>query len=130
MCFGPDDDFLITRCCMAKFSDVFKVYQAGELTVVGFVGQSLPEYERVVRCRDLLVDFLQQHECRTLALDLTGIPFIPSGILGLLVSIRQIGIELLFYNPSPTVVDVLETTKLNNLIRIEYVKTGLAGNEG
>jgi anti-anti-sigma factor len=106
---------------MAAFSDVFKIYQAGPLTVVGFSGTDLPQYERVVTCRNDLSAYLKSQNCRTLAFDLTGVPFIPSGILGVLVSLRQEGFDLLVYNPSPAVQDVLSVTKLDQVIDVRHI---------
>lgn len=106
---------------MAAFSDVFKIYEAGELSVVGFAGSDLPQYDRVVTCRNELARFLKAHGCKTVAFDLTGVPFIPSGILGVLVSLRQEGYQLLVYNPSPAVQDVLNVTRLDQVVEVRYV---------
>ena len=105
-----------------KFSsDIFRVYQSGRLTVVGFIGQELPAYDRVEQCRDELAELIKSNDCETLAFDLTGVPFIPSGILGLLVSLGQLGVDVRLYNPSEHVQDVLKTTKLDRRIHVQFV---------
>lgn len=91
---------------------VLEVYQVGELTVVGFGGRDVPDEVCIAAYRDQLKRLIEQHKCQTLAFDCTGVKLMPSGMLGLLTSLRkQVGkIEL--YNPSVDVVAVLKVTNL------------------
>ena len=98
-----------------------EVYEAGELTVIGFGGREVLDRMSVADCRDELLDLIREHHCTTLALDLTGVRLIPSGMLGMLCSIRRQGIEVHLYNPSQDVREVLEITKLDSLLEMHEV---------
>ncbi|MBS0204676.1 MAG: STAS domain-containing protein [Planctomycetes bacterium] len=100
---------------------VLKVYQTGELTVVGFGGRDVPDEVCIAAYRTQLFDLIAQHNCKTLAFDLTGVQLIPSGMLGVLSSIRQRVEHVELYNPSPDVLDVLRITKFDQLFAIKEV---------
>lgn len=106
---------------LASGSGVLKVYQAGELTVVGFAGQDVPDEVCVAGYRDELTKLLDEHQCHTLAVDLSGVQLLPSGMLGLLTSVRKKVSVVELYNPSPDVRDVLQMTNLNRLFVIKEV---------
>ena len=95
-----------------------EVYQAGELTVIGFGGRELLDDMNVAECRDELVELIRDNNCTTLAFDLTRVRFIPSGLLGLLASIRKHGVEVHLYNPSADIREVLEITKLDSVLQM------------
>jgi anti-sigma B factor antagonist len=99
-----------------------EVYSAGELTVVGFRGRPVLDHLNLANCRDELVGLIREHHSKTLALDLTGVRLIPSGLLGLLASIRRQGVTVQLYNPSADIREVLEITKLNTLLELHDVE--------
>jgi anti-anti-sigma factor len=109
---------------MEHFSDVVHVQQAGKLIVLAFAQHDIPGYERVVDCRDAIVNLIEEHHCEVIAFDLTGVPFLPSGILGLLVSLRRLGVQVHLYNPSDHIRKVLRVTKLDEDIKIRERKEG------
>ncbi len=94
-----------------------EVYEAGELTVIGFGGRAVLDHLNLSECRDELAELIRKHHCTTLALDLTGVRLIPSGLLGLLASIRRQNVEVHLYNPSADIREVLEITKLNTVLK-------------
>jgi anti-sigma B factor antagonist len=98
-----------------------EVYEAGELTVVGFGGKEVLDQVNVAECRDELVGLIRQHDCRSLAIDLTGVKILPSGLLGLMASIHRLGVEVHLYNACDEIVDVLEITKLNQVLQLHTV---------
>lgn len=98
-----------------------EVYATGPTTVVGFGGQDLPDNINLALYREWLVGLIQQHDCRVLAFDLTGVRLLPSGLLGLLASLRNEGVEVHLYNPSPDVREVLDVTHLNTLMPVHFV---------
>ena len=100
---------------------VLKVYQTGELTVVGFGGRDVPNEVCIAAYRTQLFDLIAKHNCRVLAFDLTGVQLVPSGMLGVLSSIRQRVERVELYNPSPDVMEVLRITKLDRLFDIKEV---------
>ncbi|HUG92330.1 MAG TPA: STAS domain-containing protein [Planctomycetaceae bacterium] len=106
---------------MAAGKGLFEVYQAGELTVLGFGGRDVLDDYNVAQCRDEISQLVRQHQCKTLALDLTGVTLIPSGLLGLLASLKRLGIDVHVFNPSDDVREVLEITKLKAFMEIHDV---------
>ena len=98
-----------------------EVYQAGELTVLGFGGREVIDDMNVADCRDELLEIIRANSCQVLAFDLTRVRLIPSGLLGLLASIRKKGIEVHLYNPSADIREVLEITKLDQVLQMHDV---------
>ncbi len=99
-----------------------EVYETGEVTVVGFGGREVLDQVNIAACRQQIAELVQQNNAKTLAFDLTGVRLIPSGLLGLLASLKNLGIGIQLFNPSEDVRDVLETTKLNQLFEIHEIK--------
>jgi anti-sigma B factor antagonist len=99
-----------------------EVYQAGELTVIGFGGRDVLDQLNLAGSYDEVMKLIRDHHCKTLAFDLTGVRLIPSGLLGLLVSIRRYGVEVHLYNPSRDIREVLEITRLNKLLHLHAIE--------
>jgi anti-anti-sigma factor len=99
-----------------------EVYHPGELTVIGFGGREILDDLNVAECRDELVELIRNNDCKVLAFDLTGVRIIPSGLLGLLASIRRLGVEVHMYNVSDDIREVLEITKLDQVIQLHEVE--------
>ena len=97
------------------------VYKAGKLTVVGFGGHDVLDHVNVSDCRDELAALIEQNKCEVLAFDLTGVKLMPSGLLGLLASLRRLGVEVHLYNPSDDIREVLEITKLDQVMQVHQV---------
>jgi anti-anti-sigma factor len=99
--------------------EVLRVYEAaGPLTVVGFGTGVLPDQINLAECRDEITELLDLHDCKELAFDLTGVRYVPSGMLGLLASLNRRGIQVHLYNPSNDVREVLHVTHLDRLFKI------------
>ncbi|MCC7421517.1 MAG: STAS domain-containing protein [Planctomycetaceae bacterium] len=106
---------------MAVQQSPIEVYQAGELTVLGFGGQSVLDHIDLGEARAEIAELVSEHNCRNLAFDLTGVRLMPSGMLGLLASLRQLGVEVHLYNPSEDIREVLELTRLDQLMHLHQV---------
>jgi anti-sigma B factor antagonist len=104
-----------------QLSANLEVYEAGPLTVVGFGGREVLDHVNVAECRDELVALVREHDCTNLAVDLTGVRIIPSGLLGLLASLRKLGVELHLYNACRDIREVLEITKLDQMMQLHEV---------
>lgn len=98
---------------------VLKIYQAGELTVVGFGGQEVPDEVCIAEYRTQLLDLITLHNCQVMAFDLTGVKYVPSGMLGVLSTIRKRVARVELYNPSPAVMEVLRLTHFDRLFEIK-----------
>ncbi len=118
--FVGDSDVLLGDSGVFRNSEgnagLFEVYEAGKLTVVGFAGRDVPSDFWLGRYNRDLEQIIELHECEELAIDLTGVKFIPSGLLGLMSSLRRKGVRVSLYNPSEDVRDVLKTTHLESVI--------------
>ncbi len=99
----------------------FKIYQEGELSVVGFrSGADLHRLDLAL-CRDELAKLVEENQCQFLAFDLTNIRVFPSGMLGLLASLRRLNVEVHLYNASADIVEVLEITGLKRFLKLHQV---------
>lgn len=114
---GPHDSTLSTG--LGYDPGVLKIYEAGPLTVVGFAGKDCPDEVCIAAYRDQLMRLIDEVRCEVLAVDLTGVQLVPSGMLGLLTSLRKRVQRLELYNPSEDVRDVLRLTKLDQLFEIK-----------
>ncbi|VAX37244.1 hypothetical protein MNBD_PLANCTO02-2351 [hydrothermal vent metagenome] len=103
-----------------------EVYQSGKLTVIGFGNKEVLDHINPTECRDEIIALINQHRCKVLAFDLTGVIVVPSGLLGLLASLRQLNTKVLLFNPSEDVRDVLEITKLDRVMQICEVNIPMA----
>ncbi len=102
-------------------NSVLNVYQGGKVLVVGFADTVPVEEVSLAACRDELVDLIREHEAETLAFDLTGIVIVPSGALGLIASMRKLGVSVHVYKPSDDIRDVFEITKLDQIVHIHKI---------
>lgn len=100
---------------------ILNVYEVGRTTVVGFGDREILDNINLALCREELVQLLQKANARTLGFDLTGVRLIPSGFLGLMASVRGLGVEVHLYNPSPDVREVLSTTNLDRLMPVHEI---------
>lgn len=105
----------------AQQEPILEVYQTGQTTVVGFGGRDILSDVNVALCRDELLELMNQESCQVVAFDLTGVRLIPSGLLGLLASLRNHNAEVHLYNPSDDVREVLAITGLDQIMPIHQV---------
>src|ERR1700722_13737295 len=97
------------------------VYQTGKLTVVSFVSAELLDQVVVTECREDIAELIKEYHCEVLAFDLTGVKLVPSGMLGMLASLGRLGVEVLVFNPSDEIREVLEITRLDSLLQVQKV---------
>jgi anti-anti-sigma factor len=107
---------------MSELKPILQVYHTGPTTVVGFGGEDVLDGVNLVLCRDEMLKLIEHEKCQVLAFDLTGVKLLPSGLLGLLTSIRQHGVEVHIYNPSEDVRDVLSVTNLDKVMPVHEVE--------
>ena len=100
-----------------------QVYEAGPTTVLGFGGQIIVDDISVAESRDEILEVVQSHHAEVVAFDLTGVRLIPSGLLGLMASLRRLDLTIQVYNPSPEVREVLSITSFNQLVEVCEVDT-------
>lgn len=103
---------------MSRISDVFRVREMGRLSVVRVNPDGVTDYERFEQCRNELLPILKEAGCIVLRFDIEGIPFLASGVIGLLVSMRNSGVDIQIQNASEHVRDVLKVTRLDQLVEV------------
>lgn len=108
---------------MTVRSERLKVYEAGPTTVVGFGGQVIVDDISIADCREEILEVVRKHNAQVVAFDLTGVRLIPSGLLGLMASLRRMNLTIRVYNPSPEVREVLSVTMFDRLVEIREVDT-------
>jgi anti-anti-sigma factor len=106
-------------------SEILQVFAAGETTIVGFHARDALEDVSVADCRDDLIALFEEHGTQVICFELSRIRLIPSGMLGLLASLRQMDLDVRVLNPSDDVRDVLSVTNFDKLITIEEVELDL-----
>jgi anti-sigma B factor antagonist len=116
---SPHDSAI--RGGVANDPSILKVYQTGPLTVVGFGGVDVPDEVCIAGYRDQLMQLVEQHQTKVLAFDLSGVKVVPSGMLGVLVSLRKRVQKLELYNASPDIEEVLRLTNLLSLFDLKAV---------
>ena len=106
---------------------LLKVYSAGPVTVLGFGGHDVPSEFNAAHYRAAISDLIRLNQSSIVAFDLTGVRLVPSGMLGLLVSLTRIEglpLKVQVFNPSDDVKEVLAITKLNRMIEVHEVELG------
>jgi anti-sigma B factor antagonist len=92
--------------------------QDGPRAIVGFNSKTVPDELCIAGYRNQLLEYVEKHHCTALAFELRGIKILPSGMLGLLVSLKKRGIEVQLLNPVSDIVDVLRITKLISMFKV------------
>lgn len=98
---------------------VLKVYQTGEHTIVGFGGQDVPSEVCIAYYREELFKMVDKFQIKVMGFDLTGVVLIPSGMLGVLTSLRKKVERIELYNPSQDVREVLRMSRLEQFFELK-----------
>ena len=98
---------------------------SGPTTIVSFYATDVLEDINVAECRDEIIELLQTNGTQIICFELSRVRLIPSGMLGLLASLRQMDLEVRVLNPSPDVREVLSITNFDKLIAVEEVELDL-----
>ena len=106
---------------MANEFATLELVQNGETTIVSFGGSDVLDQINLAACREQITEIVKRNQTKTLAFEMTGVRFIPSGMLGLLASLRDIVAKIQILNPSEDVREVLEITKLNQIFEVREV---------
>ena len=107
---------------MPRETRILKLYQVGQVTIVGFGNEDVLDNVNVADCRDEIIGLIREHGTEVFAFDLTGVKLIPSGLLGLLASLRELKVRVDIINPSEDIREVLEITHLDQIMNIREVE--------
>jgi anti-sigma B factor antagonist len=96
------------------------ILRSGETPDVKFQGRDASESDefRIAEYRDQFLELIKQQNCRCIAVDLTGVQRVASGILGLLVTIHHRLGCLELQNVSAPVRESLRIMKLDTFFRV------------
>lgn len=114
---------------MNEPAPILEVYRIGPTTVVGFGGRDVLDDVNVAVCREEILKLIENVKPNVIAFDLTGVTLLPSGLLGLLTSITRQEVEIHIYNPSEDIKEVLETTKLNTIMKVCEVEVTITEDD-
>ncbi len=123
---GPAAEDLAQQYALTE-DGLLKVYSAGPVTVLGFGGNDVPSEFNAAHYRAAITDLVRLNQSSIVAFDLTGVRLVPSGMLGLLVSLTRVEglpLKVQVFNPSSDVREVLAITKLNRMIEVHEVELG------
>lgn len=95
-----------------------EVSQKDDVTIVSFGARDVLDQINIAVCREQISAIVKQSQPKTLAFEMSGVRFIPSGMLGLLASLRDSVSRIQILNPSDDVREVLEITKLNQIFEV------------
>jgi hypothetical protein len=110
----PDSDF-------AELN-LLRVRRSGATLVIGFSCAEFPDEAMIATWREQVFDVLRRHpDCQWLVFDLQGVVVLPSGLLGLLVTIRKRGQAVDLMNASDEILEVLRVTKIDEFLLHGFV---------
>jgi anti-anti-sigma regulatory factor len=93
-----------------------QVHQTGKRTVVGFRDAIPPADVDASGLRQRLQVLLEEHECETLVFDLPGVTVVPSGFIGLLVSLDRQGIQVRMRAVTSELQQILAIARLEDFV--------------
>ncbi|HET6425224.1 MAG TPA: anti-sigma factor antagonist [Planctomycetaceae bacterium] len=109
-------------CELEDCQSELEVYQAGELTVLGFGGHDIPRDFNLTGQRDAVLNLVRRHRCTALALDLTSVQSAPRGLTGLLRCLLQEGLEVHLFNAASDIREMLELAKLDSFLHLHDIE--------
>jgi hypothetical protein len=99
--------------------NLLRITQNGSEIVIGFNRVDIPDEVCIAGYRDQLLQLLDRNaECRSLTFDVSGIKLLPSGMLGLLASLKKRVGNIEVLNPSRDVLEALRVTRLTTIFKI------------
>ncbi|MGZ0173495.1 MAG: STAS domain-containing protein [Planctomycetales bacterium] len=105
--------------------DLFEIREAGTASIVRFQQQIDDFSHRTSDLHEQLSRFVGKHACLKLTIDLRDTTYLPSSVLGVLVQLHNQGCEVHLANASEDVAEVIQVTRLNQMIHVNETKVGL-----
>ena len=116
--FGiPDSDSGILATQAADFG-LLRITCDGSKMTIGFPGTDLFDDFCLSNYREQIFQSLNDLTCDTLQFDLTNLVLIPSGMLGLMASVKKRSYNVELVNPSEAVREVLSVTRMDSVFTI------------
>lgn len=106
-----------------RCSPTLRIQKLGPMTIVDFGDSDVPSDASVMMHFEQISQLVDESGCEVLGFDLTSVRFVPSGMLGLLVMLHNLGPEIHLYNASEEVRQAVEITHLDQLIKLQVLET-------
>lgn len=101
--------------------NLLRITREGSILTIGFNRADVPDEVSIASYRNQVLHSLDEYpDCRRLTFDVTQIKMLPSGMLGLLASVKKRGREVEILNPSKDIQEALRVTRLNTLFKIRH----------
>ena len=98
---------------------MLNIVQAGEVTRIAFGERGARDASCVVAYHDKIIELIGHNQCRVLVFDMRSVWFLPSKVLGALLSLRSFVERVELHNLSDDVHDVLRVTQLDQMFHID-----------
>ncbi|MFN0050965.1 MAG: STAS domain-containing protein [Planctomycetales bacterium] len=99
--------------------NLLKITPEGDRLIIAYGRKDIPDELCVAGYRDQLLQLIKEYpSCSTFAFDVANVKMLPSGMLGILATVKQRGKNVEILNPSSDVRDVLRITRLETLFTI------------
>lgn len=95
-----------------------EVSDSGNRLSIGFPGQKVPSPTVIADCQSLIDDTIAKHNVEIVSFNVGELDFVPSQMLGFLISLRNRGLEIEFVDPSDFIVESLQVTHLDKYFQI------------
>jgi stage II sporulation protein AA (anti-sigma F factor antagonist) len=109
---------------MLKHQETIEIFMEKGTAVARLRGEI--DHHSAVELRRVLDDYICRHRPSTLCMDTSGIDFMDSSGLGLIMGryalMQKSGGELLLYHPSPSVLRMVRLAGMERIIKIELPK--------
>lgn len=102
----------------AALPNALDISRDGDCTVIRFNGNTVPDELCIAAYREQIFKQLDVPGCKLLRFDLTGVKILPSGMLGVLSSVKTRGFDVEVTNASQYIRDTLRMTRLDTLIQV------------
>jgi anti-anti-sigma factor len=98
---------------------LLRISRDGPCLVIGFNQIDIPDEVCIAGYREQVFRSLDEHQdCAKVIFDVSNVKLLPSGMLGLLATVKKRGREVEIVNPSPEVRIALRSTRLDTLMTI------------
>jgi hypothetical protein len=113
-----DSGVLVTR---QSDPNLLRITRDGSSLKIGFNRDDIPDEVCIAGYRGQILQTLDEHpECGRLTFDVRKIKMLPSGMLGLLASVKKRGREVEILNPSKEILEALRVTRLITLFTVRH----------
>jgi hypothetical protein len=113
---SSDSGILMTQ---AVDPDLLTISRNGDTTTIGFQSDHMHDDVCLAAYRERVLQLVDDPSYKKFQFDLSNIKILPSGMLGLMASLRKRGYAVDLLNPSHDVLEVLQVMKMDSVFGIQ-----------